>query len=442
MITAFARTSQFFIAQAQRIQLKMLPELHVGEGALYDLVLLIQSRGFSNVMLVTTAGFVRRGIVSIIEQELQAVGVHVHVFSHVAPDPDFDCIEDAFKKFCTSQSQAIIALGGGSVMDCAKIVGALAVRPGKKVQDLVGTMKVRTALPFLIAIPTTAGTGSEATAAAVVTNTSQKRKYAVADFRLIPHAAILDPTLLAGLPPAMTAYSGMDALTHAVEAYLNRYGSHQSRLYAQRAIVLIFKHLKSSFQDGTNIYHREKMLLASYYAGIAFSNAMVGYVHALAHGIGGRYHVQHGLANAILLPHVLGQYGKSAYASLAKLERLVSLAECVDIRESDGVRHDVDDKQTTILRPLFLDDLIKKANMSQNEENDETLAKKFIERIKLLNQSFDIPDVIKELKKQDIPVLAQGALAEGNPAYPVPHIWDLSTFEQVLCSVCAEKNIG
>ncbi len=434
-----ARASQFVTAQAQRIQLAMLPELHMGEGSLFDLVLLMQDRGFSDVMLITTEGFVRRGITSIIENELGSVGVKVHTFSHVVPDPDFDCINDAFETFCTTRSQALIALGGGSVMDCAKIVGALAARPSKEVEELVGTMKVHAHLPFLVAVPTTAGTGSEVTAAAVVTNKVLKRKYAVADLSLIPHAAILDPVLLVGLPPRMTAYSGMDALTHAVEAYINLYGSRQSRLYAQRAIVLIFKHLKASYNDGQNIYHREKMLLASYYAGIAFSNAMVGYVHALAHGIGGQYYVQHGLANAILLPHVLSQFGKSAHASLAKLERLVALSECVDLDDRDLPIKGNGEVRNSHLRPSTLEDLIRQSNMLTDNSSDDVLAEQFIARIQGLNGDLGIPDTIEELRMQDIPKLAHGAFVEGNPAYPVPQIWDIASFEKVLQNVCAHQ---
>ncbi|MBQ9041626.1 MAG: DUF2804 family protein [Eggerthellaceae bacterium] len=392
MFEPLSRVRQMVTAKAQKAQLRMLPELVLGPGSLYDVPDLLRDQDIRCVMVVTTEGFVRRGVIPSFTKDLLTSGITAAVFSDVKPDPDLECVEMAAAFYRSHGCEGIVAIGGGSVMDCAKVAGALAVKPGKKALDIVGTMKVHATLPYLVAVPTTAGTGSEATAAAVVTDPERQRKYAVGDLSLIPDAAVLDPNLLVGLPPAMTAYTGMDALTHAVEAYINRYGSREAYDYAREAVELVFKNLKPSFDDGANSKLRENMLIASYYAGIAFSNNMVGYVHALAHGIGGRYHVQHGLANAVLLPEVLEEFGEAAEPRLAELAEAIGLGGATD--------HD--------------------------------LATAFIARIRDLNASMGIPAAIPEIRKEDIPELAAGAEKEGNPAYPVPDMWNVQRFAKVL----------
>ena len=392
MLEPLTRVRQFAVARAQAAQLKMLPELVLGPGSLYDVPQLLRDQDIRCVMVVTTEGFVKRGVIPSFTQDLLSHGVASAVFSDVKADPDVECVEMAAAFYRSHGCEGIVAIGGGSVMDCAKIAGALVVRPGKKTLDLVGTMRVHATLPYLVAVPTTAGTGSEVTAAAVVADHAAQRKYAIADTSLIPDAAVFDPHLLVGLPSNMTAYTGMDALTHAVEAYVNRFGSRAAREYAVRAVKLVFENLKASYDDGANIRLRENMLVASYYAGIAFTNNMVGYVHALAHGIGGRYGVQHGLANAILLPVVLETYGPAAESRLADLGEAVGLSG----------------------------------------ETDHDVAVAFIAEIRKLSASMGIPETISELREEDIPELAAGAEEEGNPTYPVPVIWEREAFERVL----------
>ena len=401
MIEPLGRVQQFAVAQVQRAQLNMLPELHVGAGSLYEVPELLDERGVNCAMVVTTPGFVERGTLApFLNDALVTQGISTAVFTDVVPDPDFECIEKAAAFYRSRGCDAIVAIGGGSVMDCAKLAGALVARPGKSARDLVGTMKVRKDTPLLVAVPTTAGTGSEATAAAVVTDPDKQRKYAVSDFAIIPDIAVLDPLLLTSLPPKMTAYTGMDALTHAVEAYINRFGSREARDYAEQAVVLIFKNLKESYDHPKNVEHRENMLLASYYAGIAFTNAMVGYVHALAHGIGGRYHVQHGLANAVLLPVVLEEYGKAAEARLARLAEAIGLGG----------------------------------------SSDAELTASFIAAIRKLSAHMGIPKTIPEIRDEDVRQLAVGAAEEGNPAYPVPETWPITTFERVLRKVSGQDD--
>lgn len=392
MADVFARAMQFGTAQVQRAQLALMPRLIQGVGSRARVAEVIADRGIDTVLIVTTEGFMRRGVIEPLVNDMRNRGVVPLVFSDVKPDPDIECIVRATDKYRRNGCQAIVALGGGSVIDCAKMVGALAVNPKRDVRSLLGTMRVRRKTPFLVAIPTTAGTGSEATAAAVVTDPERKRKYAASDLSLIPNVAVLDPELLVGLPPDMTAYTGMDALTHAVEAYTNRFGSAAARRYAKQAVLLIFKHLEASFEDGSNLDHREQMLLASYYAGIAFTNAMVGYVHALAHGLGGRYHIQHGLANAVLLPIVMQEYGAAAEPRLAELAEIVGI--------DDGSPHE--------------------------------RAQRFIACIREMNEHMGIPSTLSQIRAADISELAAGAEEEGNPAYPVPVIWERFMFEKVL----------
>ena len=402
MPNALSRIKQFGVAQMQRTQLAMMPRLMQGRGVSDRVPEMLADRGIETVLLVTTEGFERRGVSGAFCDHLRRCGVVPIVYSDVKPDPDIECIVRGAERYRHNGCQAIVALGGGSVIDCAKVVGALAANPKRDVRSLMGTMRVRARTPFLVAIPTTAGTGSEVTAAAVVTDPEAKRKYAISDLALIPDVAVLDPQLIVGLPPAMTAYTGMDALTHAVEAYTNRFGSAAARRYAKQAVALVFEHLKPSYDDGYDLDHREQMLLASYYAGIAFTNAMVGYVHALAHGLGGRYHVQHGLANAVLLPIVMEEYGVAAEKSLAELAEVIGIV--------DGSEHD--------------------------------RAQQFIAQIRALNSQLGIPATIPEIRAADIEELAKGAEEEGNPAYPVPVIWEQFMFEKVLLIAAGAGKFG
>lgn len=287
-------------------------------------------------------------------------------------------------------------------MDCAKVAGARTVRRDLPVGKMSGMLKIHKKLPLLLAVPTTAGTGSEVTLAAVITDETCHYKHAVMDYCLIPRYAFLDPGLSCSLPPDMTAYSGMDAMTHAVEAYCNRFCSPKMKAHAMKAVSLIGANLLTAYREPANKAARMNMLTGSYEAGIAFTNAYVGYVHAIAHGIGGLYHVPHGEANAILLPKVLAAYGSAVYEPLARLEREVRAAWGKPGRE---------------VRAAGAED-------GSREETDAVLAEAFIERIRRMNRSMGIPEQLAMLRKEDVPELAVRALKEGNPNYPVPVIWE------------------
>ena len=247
-----------------------------------------------------------------------------------------------------------------------------------------GVLKILKKLPPLFAIPTTAGTGSEATLAAVVSNSETHEKYAIMDTSLIPHFAVLDPLLTVKLPPPITSTTGMDALTHAVEAYIGRSNTKNTTQYSIDAIKLIFEDLYEAYSNGTNLTARSNMQKAAYLAGMAFTRAYVGYVHAIAHTLGGFYSVPHGLANAIILPYVLEYYGDSVHQPLAELAELVGIADPADSTEQN--------------------------------------AKKFIEAIKNLNERMDIPKKVSGIVESDIPLLVDRAFSEANPLYPVPRI--------------------
>lgn len=278
-------------------------------------------------------------------------------------------------------------------MDCAKAAAARVTNPKIPVKKMRGVLKLHHKLPPFFAVPTTAGTGSETTLAAVVTDTATHEKNAINDPRLKPKFAVLDPELTVGLPPHITSTTGMDALTHAVEAYIGKSNVKSTEAYAEKATKMIFENIETAYADGKNIDARNNMLKASFYAGQAFTRAYVGYVHAIAHNLGGHYGVPHGLANAIILPYVLEYYGESAHKRLAKLAVIA------------GVKTDGTDKEK---------------------------AEAFIEAIKTLNKNMNIPDKFDMVQEKDIPVIVERALKEGNPLYPVPKIMDKADCEAVI----------
>lgn len=362
------------------------PELLEGEGSLEKLPALIKSKGIENVLVVTDKGISSLGLMDPMLESMRNEAVNYVVYDKTVPNPTIDNIEEALKQYKMNQCAGIIAFGGGSAMDCAKGVGARVARPNKTIPQLKGMIKVRKTLPPLFAVPTTSGTGSETTIAAVITNSKTHEKYAVNDFSLIPKFAVLDPTVTVGLPPHITSTTGMDALTHAVEAYIGRSNTDETRRMAIDATKLIFENVYTAYSDGSNIIARTKMQKAAYYAGVAFTRAYVGYVHAVAHTLGGFYGVPHGLANAVILPYMLEEFGASVHKPLSELADAVKITEPSDSMEEK--------------------------------------AKKFIDAIKTLNRDMGIPNKISGIMEKDIPVMVARADKEANPLYPVPRLMD------------------
>lgn len=375
------------------------PELLKGAGAVKQLPGAIKAKGLSKVLVVTDKGLMSLKLLDSLFEELGNTGIDYVVFDGVQPNPTIDNIEDAVELYLENGCEGIVAFGGGSPMDCAKACGARIARPDKSVPQMRGVLKVNRKLPPLFAVPTTAGTGSETTVAAVVSNPITHEKNAINDNKLIPKVAVLDPELTVGLPKHITSTTGMDALTHAVEAYIGKSNTCSTKKYAKKATKLIFDNLYTAYEDGKDIDARMNMLEASFYAGAAFTRAYVGYVHAIAHNLGGQYGIPHGLANAVILPYVLDYYGCSAYRKLAKLADIAGL-------ETMGM-------------------------------NKEQKAKLFISEIRAMNEKMGIPSKFEQIKEEDIPVIVERALKEANPLYPVPKIMDAKDCEAVIRQLMA-----
>lgn len=277
------------------------------------------ARGEASALIVTSAGSAKRGMIAPIEEVLQKVGIRYAIYDKTRPNPTVANVEQALQMYHENGCDTLIAIGGGSALDCAKAIGARVAYPKRALNKLAGVLRVRRKIPTLVAIPTTAGTGSEVTPVAVITDGQARHKYAMMSFPLIAQYAVLDAALTCTMPPHLTATTGMDALTHAVEAYIGRSTNRKTRGLALEATALIFENIERAYADGYDLVARENMLLASYKAGIAFCISYVGYVHALAHALGGEYDTPHGLANAVLLPHVLEGYGKAAHKSYTVL---------------------------------------------------------------------------------------------------------------------------
>lgn len=350
-----------------------------------------KKENMKSALIVTDKGIAEHGLTAALEAVLNENSISYVIYDGTQPNPTVRNVEDALALYRRHQCDSLIAIGGGSSMDCAKAVGARVVYPERTVGQMKGVLRILRRLPILIAIPTTAGTGSEVTLAAVITNCQKRHKYALMSFPLIPSYAVLDAALTYSLPPQMTATTGMDALTHAVEAYIGRSATKETKRLALEAVRLVFENVETAYRDGYNHKARECMLHAAYKAGIAFSKSYVGYVHAIAHSLGGQYGTAHGLANAVVLPYVLEAYGTSVRKKLHRL----------------GVA----------------------AGVCRKTDTDEEGAKKFVEAVKALNSRMNIPDKLSGIRKEDIPVMAKHAEREANPLYPVPKLMTRSELE-------------
>ena len=361
----------------------------------------LRKKNVTSVLIITDKGITRLGLQKGLEEALQKADISYAIYDKTVPNPTTANVEEAYGIYKEKGCQALIGFGGGSSMDCAKGVGARVANPKKPLRKMRGILKVRHKLPTLLAVPTTAGTGSETTLAAVIVDSETRHKYVINDFPLIPKYAVLDPSVTLSLPPSITSTTGMDALTHAVEAYIGRSTTKETRSQALEAVSLIFANLKTAYSDGKNVEARRNMLRAAYLAGCAFTKSYVGYVHAVAHSLGGEYNVPHGLANAILLPSVLEEYGSVIYPKLKKL----AIA----------------------------------AGIAGEDTAEENAAKDFIEAVKELNRGFNIPSTVKELREEDIEKLSAYADSEGNPLYPVPVLMDRKELEKLYRNVLEVK---
>ena len=360
-------------------------------GSVRGIPEVLEKRGYNNVLIITDTGIRSLGLTERLEQTLKRNCISYQIYDKTVANPTTVNVDEALHMYLDNDCQAIIGFGGGSSMDCAKATAARIAKPHQSLAQMKGILKVHKKLPLLIAIPTTAGTGSETTLAAVITDAKTRHKYAINDFPLIPRYAVLDPKVTLSLPPFITATTGMDALTHAVEAYIGNSTTPGTRKNALDAVRLIFENLDTAYTDGQNIEARRNMLRASYFAGCAFTKSYVGYVHAVAHSLGGKYNVPHGLANAVILPMVLETYG-------------------------DSITHK-------------LRNLAVAAGLCDKNEDDKTASRMFIDAVKDMKKRFGIGDYIPEIQETDIPELAHYADKEATPLYPVPVLMDASELE-------------
>ena len=357
----------------------------------------LKQHKIKKILIVTDPGIVACGLMTKITSVLAKEKISYSVYDQTSANPTVRNVEEALALYQKEHCQALLAIGGGSAMDCAKALGARISCPKKTLGQLKGTLHVLHRIPLLIAVPTTAGTGSENTLAAVITDSEKKHKYVLNDFVLIPRYAILDAELTYSLPPHLTATTGMDALTHAVEAYIGRSTTKETREKALLAVKTIYQNIETAYHDGHNHAAREQMLNAAYLAGFAFSRSYVGYVHAVAHSLGGQYNIPHGLANAVLLPEVLESYGSCIHQKLHMLG-------CA-------------------------------AGVCTEQDSIKAGAGKFIASIRTLNKNMGIPDFLSGIQERDIETMSVHAAKEANPLYPVPKLMtrrELETFYRLM----------
>ena len=389
----------------QKVMHLAIPLLPYREPKLLDditnVIDILKEKNIDSVMLVTGKRIKASGLTLPLEQLLHENNILCTIYDNTLPNPTSNNVYEAKKLYLANNCKGIIAFGGGSVMDCAKAMGALIVKPKMNLEKMAGLIKVRKKLPCLIAIPTTAGSGSEVTVASVIVDSNTHHKYVINDFSLIPHYALMMPSATITLPQHITAITGMDALTHAVEAYIGKSKTRKTKKASEEAVKLIFDNLEKAYLDVADLVARKNMLHASYLAGVAFTRSYVGYVHALSHPLGGKYGVAHGLANAVLLPHVLRVYGDSVTKSLSKLSVMLRLVD---------------------------------EGSSKEEARDA-----FILHIEQMNKRMGIPTKLECVNKDDIPYLATLADKEANPLYPVPTLWNAKELEKIYLLISSEK---
>lgn len=361
----------------------------------------LNEKKIKRVLIVTDRFLHSSGMLDTLKNALTASEIDYVIYDGVISNPTVLNVEEARRKYISESCQGLIGFGGGSAIDCAKAVGARIARPRLSIPKMKGILKIWMPIPYLIAVPTTAGTGSEATVTTVITDQNTSHKFPISDFPLIPRVAVLDPEMTRSLPKHITATTGMDALTHAIEAYIGRSTTVQTRQAALEAIRLVAENLEAAYADGCNMDARKNMLYAAYLAGGAFSKSYVGYCHAVAHSLGGQYHTPHGLANAVLLPYVLEAYGDRAYKKYK--------------------------------------DIAVAMHLASQDTSDAEAARVLIAEIRRMNAAMDIPEKLPEVRKEDIPKLAYYADREANPLYPVPVLMDALQLERFYYDVMGEN---
>ena len=359
-----------------------------------DICNVLLEKKIEKVLIVTDKGIINNNLVEPLLYELNKVNIDYVIYDNTVPNPTISNVEEAKQLYLENDLQALIAFGGGSPLDLAKVIGARLVKNKQSVRQMKGVLKIRKKLPLLIAIPTTSGTGSEVTITAVITDQETHFKYPINDFCLIPDYALLNYRNTLKLPKHLTSTTGMDALTHAVEGYISQTRTRETKKMSLKAIKLIYENLYSCYEEPSNSEARENMIFASHYAGISFTKAYVGYVHSIAHSLGGKYNIPHGLANSIILPIVLEHYGKCVY------KRIKEIAVHI--------------------------------NLSNKNDSEEKAFNDFLSWIYSINERMSIPRNIPDIKDEDISLIAKLASKEANPLYPVPKLYGVKELEKII----------
>jgi alcohol dehydrogenase class IV len=360
------------------------PMVFVGPASSAQLSRMIAQFGIRKILIVTDKPLRELGVLDTTLAALIAHGISIHIYDGVLPDPTARVVNDGVVMLKKHGCEAVLAFGGGSSIDCAKVI-ALSGANNCMAEDCIGPKKCKLPALPLFAVPTTAGTGSEGTCIAVISDNATHEKSGVIDPSIIPRAAALDPELMQGLPAHITAATGMDALTHAIESYIGTFGNEETDFYALASARLVFKYLPTACREGSNLEAREAMSLASYYGGLAITQALVGYTHAISHNLGARYGIPHGLGNAMVLPHVLELLKGDATGKMA--------------------------------------DLALHAGLGAAGEPESELAQKLIDSVWALNREIGIPETSNAIRAEDISELVDVSLAEGS-GYPTPRFFD------------------
>lgn len=386
--------------QVFKLVQKPTPVCHIGEGKVNKISDILKMNNVKRVLLIASKSVVKLGLLDTMMDLIKSEGINIFMYNGVKPDPTFAIVEEALKICKDNKCEAIVAIGGGSVIDTAKVV-SVSYTNNKPPKDFEGLLKVKKiGLPF-IAVPTTAGTGSETTLVSVISDTITHKKTTVIDPKIVPNVAILDPQLTLDLPLSITAHTAMDALTHAVEAYVSTYATDEADKYAEIAIKLIYDSIEKLYKNPKDIKLREDMLVASFYAGMAFTRTFVGYVHAFAHNIGGKFGVSHGLANAVLLPHVMKSYLPTCENRFARLADLLEIG-------------------------------------NKNDSNKKK-AELFVSSIFELNRTLNIPERLDKFDKKAVSEICQAGFKECHGTYPVPYYYSKKEGEEILFKVCNEE---
>ena len=375
------------------------PMLFVGESSCEELCDMLISEGNTNVFIVTDSVLNKLGIPAKVTDYLDTKNIRYKLYDGVTPDPTFKVIEEGLRQSLEAECDSIIAIGGGSVIDAAKMI-AMSQGNNCQPQQLIGILKARKPSVPLYCVPTTAGTGSEATLGAVVSDDTTHQKSLSIDPRMVPLAAAIDPVIMKGMPAHITADTGIDVLTHALEAWMSANASVETDYYAASAVKSVMHYLPLAYKDGGDLKAREEMGIAAHYGGIAFNKAGLGYVHAIAHQLGAYYGIPHGRANAIVLPYVLDVNRD------ASKKRLASLA--------------------------------KKTGMIKNDQtigSDSNITDDFITQVVDLINSLNINPMVKGMKTSDFDSIAKAAAKEVSDTYAVPTYLSASEIKEILMQI-------